>query len=436
MSLDTSPPEILRDMVANWNELEKLEFLADWRRLARPGQLAPEGDWRTWLILAGRGFGKTRSGAEWVREKVRHGAGHIGLIGPTFADVRDIMVEGESGILAVCGKCDETLDGRPNGRPLFEVTKRRITWPNGTVATLFSADEPDRLRGPQHDAIWADELCAWRYAQAAWDMAMFGLRLGRDPRICVTTTPRPIKLLKALLDDERTAVTRGTTYDNAVNLAPSFIEAVKARYGETDLGRQELKAEIVDQAEGALWDRKTIEEQRCSAYPELRRIVIGLDPPATGKATSDACGIVAAGLGHDGKAYVIADETLSRASPAQWAAKAVALYARLQADLIVAEVNQGGDMVEAVLRQVDRRVALRKVTAHESKRKRAEPVSMLYKQGEVLHAGAFPALEDEMCNFTHKGLAGGGSPDRLDALVWALGELMLGTPSVPQVRGL
>jgi phage terminase large subunit-like protein len=418
------------------SNLDSLQRLRDWAFWARPGQTEPPGDWRTWLILAGRGFGKTRAGAEWVREQVRRGAGRIALVAPTMADARDIMVRGESGLLSVCWKGDVTHAGRVTGRPHYVASRRRLVWKNGAQAMLFSAEEPERLRGPQHDALWADELCAWRHARETWDMAMFGLRLGADPRACVTTTPKPLKLIKELADDPATAVTRGTTFDNANNLAPGFIASVQAKYGETTLGRQELMGELLAEREGALWSRARLDAQRRATPADLRRIVVAVDPPAASKESSDACGIVAAGLSPDGKAHVIADASIRAAKPVAWAARAVALYETLGADLMLAEVNQGGDMVEAVIRQVEPDVALKKVHATRNKRMRAEPVAALYEQQRVTHAPGLDALEDEMCVFGPDGLASGHSPDRLDALVWAISELMLNRRGEPRVRGL
>jgi len=418
------------------SSLDSLQKLHDWAFWARHGQTEPPGDWRTWLILAGRGFGKTRSGAEWVREKVRRGAGRIALVAPTMADARDIMVRGESGILSVCWKGDYTRAGHLLGRPRYEVTRRRLVWANGAQALLFSAEEPERLRGPQHDALWADELCAWRHAQETWDMAMFGLRLGADPRACVTTTPKPLALIRQLADDPANVVTRGTTYDNAKHLAPGFIASMRSKYHGTALGRQELMGEFLAEREGALWSRDRLDAQRRETPGDLHRIVVAIDPPAGSKESSDACGIVAAGLAPDGKAHVIADASIRAAKPIVWAARAVALYETLGADLMLAEVNQGGDMVETVIRQVEPRVALKKVHATRGKRLRAEPVAALYEQARVTHAPGLDALEDEMCVFGTDGLASGRSPDRLDALVWAVSELMLSRRGEPRVRGL
>jgi phage terminase large subunit-like protein len=399
-------------------------------------QLTPDGDWKTWLILAGRGFGKTRTGAEWVREQVRRGVKRIGLIAPTIADARDIMVEGESGLLSVCGSGDTLYDGNKLlGRPKHEPARRRVRWRNGAVAMLFSAEEPERLRGPQHEILWCDELAAWRNGRRTWDMAVFGLRLGKRPRACVTTTPKPIKLIRELAAAPDTALTRGTTLDNRTHLAPGFVEAVRRRYGRTALGRQEIEGEIVNETEGALWKRATIETARGTVPADLVRVVVAVDPPASSGKRSDACGIVVAGIDAEGTGWVIADASLERAQPEQWARAAVECYRLHEADRIVAEVNQGGDMVAAVMRNIDPAVPVKSVRATRGKQIRAEPVAMLYAQGRVRHARAMPALEDEMCAFKNGALEGGKSPDRLDALVWALTELMLGGKATPRVRG-
>lgn len=386
-----------------------------WRETARPEQLAPEGEWRVWLIQAGRGWGKTRTGAEWVREQVeRHGRRRIALIGPTAADCRDVMVEGESGILSVCHK----------NRPLYEPSKRRISWSNGAIATTYSADEPERLRGPQHDAAWADEPGAWKYPTEAWDMLTFGLRLGRDPRAVATTTPRPIQLIRDLLKSPTTHVTRGSTRDNEANLAPQFMEQIVGKYAGTRLGRQELEGELLDDVPGALWQRKQLDDLRVSIHPELVRIVIPIDPAMTSGEKADETGIVPVGLGIDGHGYVLNDMSC-RMSPDGWARRAVQAYHDLQADRIIAEVNNGGDLVENVIRTVDPMVAYKAVHASRGKRVRAEPISGLYEQGKIHHVGTFTDLEDQMCNFTPDGYD--GSPDRVDSLVWGLTELMLGS---------
>lgn len=341
-------------------------------------------------------------------------ARHIALVAPTALDARSVMVEGESGLLSI---------GPPHERPCYEPSLHRLTWPNGAVATLFSADEPNRLRGPQHDLAWCDELAAWRYPQA-WDMLMFGLRLGPDPRVVVTTTPRPIRLIRGLLADPKVAVTRGRTAENRDNLAPAFLEQIIRRYEGTRLGRQELDGELLDDMPGALWTHALIDGARVTEAPDLARVVVAIDPAVSSHEGSDETGIVVAGRGHDGHGYVLADVS-GHYAPAEWARRAIALYAEHEADRIVAEVNNGGEMVEATLRVVDPNVPFTAVHASHGKVARAEPVAALYEQGRVHHLGALPQLEDQMCAFTSDGDAGGGSPDRVDALVWALTELLL-----------
>jgi phage terminase large subunit-like protein len=396
-------------------QAERLRY--DWAYRARPEQLPPPGDWRVWLLLAGRGFGKTRTGAETVRTRVASGlARRIALVGPTAADVRDVMVEGESGLLAIAPPWD---------RPVYEPSKRRLTWPSGAVATLFSADEPERLRGPQHDLAWCDELAAWRYA-AAWDMLMFGLRLGADPRAVVTTTPRPTKLIRELLADPKVVVTRGRTAENRANLAPAFLSQVVRRYEGTRLGRQELDGELLEDMPGALWQRGLIEAARVRAPSDLARVVVAIDPAASSGEGADETGIVVVGRNMAGHAYVLADIS-GRYAPAEWARAAVAACATHRADRIVAETNNGGEMVEATLRMVDANVPYGAVRASRGKIARAEPVAALYEQGRVHHVGAFAALEDQMCSFTSDfdRAVAGYSPDRVDALVWGLTELLV-----------
>jgi phage terminase large subunit-like protein len=392
-----------------------------WRAKARAEQIEPAGDWSIWLLLAGRGFGKTRTGAEWVLEQIAAGKKRIALVAPTAADARDVMVEGESGILA----CSPEWN-----RPVYEPSKRRLTWPNGAQAATYSADEPERLRGPQHDAGWCDELAAWRFPEA-WDMLQFGLRLGSRPRCIVTTTPKPTKLIRDLIarHGRDVAITRGRTADNAANLAPSFLLTVERQYGGTRLGRQELEGLLLTDTPGALWTREMIERARVRFVdlPEMRRIVVAIDPAATSGEDADESGIIVAGLGQDGKGYVLEDRS-GRYTPTEWAREAVAAYYRRGADRIVAEVNNGGEMCEACIRVIDPSVSFKAVHASRGKIARAEPVSALYEQNRVFHVGAFPALEDQMCEFSPGGMAGGGSPDHMDALVWALTELMVGAP--------
>lgn len=404
--------------------------LNDWLYAARADQLSPEGEaWRTWLVLGGRGAGKTRAGAEWVTARVlarrpEDGARaeRIALVAPTFDEARLVMVEGKSGLLAV---------QRRGERPLYEPSKRQITWANGSIAQIFSADDPDSLRGPQFDAAWCDELAKWRRAEEAWSMLSFALRLGTAPRAVVTTTPRPIPLVKRLMADTATEVTRARTADNGAFLARSFLRDMYARYGGTRLGRQELDGELIDDDPDALFRRDAIETSRVAGAPELDRIVVAVDPPAGAGRSSNACGIVCAGRGRDGRVYVLDDCSVHGLRPAQWAARVVSLYRDRQADRVVAEINQGGAMVEEVLREVDGEVSFRAVHATRGKKARAEPVAALYERGRVSHVGAFPELEDEMCQAIGRGPS---SPDRLDALVWAVTELMLRRQPEPRVR--
>lgn len=351
--------------------------------------------------------------------------GRLALIGETLGDVREVMIEGLSGIAA------SARVARPN----FEPSRRRLVWPNGATAQIFSSEDPESLRGPQFDAAWCDETGKWKHADACFDMLQFGLRVGTEPKQLITTTPRPIPLLRRLLDDPAVTVTRMKTIDNAANLADGFIAAMQARYGGTRLGRQELDGELIADREDALWSRLMVESAAAARVGETPgRIVVAVDPPASARRTSDACGIVVAGELSDGRALVMADATLRRARPTAWAQKAVALYHRYAADAIVVEVNQGGDMVSTVIHGVDASVAVKPVRATRGKWLRAEPVAALYEQGRVAHARRFPELEDEMCDFGPSGLSDNRSPDRLDALVWALTELLLGPRATPRIR--
>ncbi|UUP18906.1 DNA-packaging protein [Nitratireductor thuwali] len=386
-----------------------------------------------WLVMGGRGAGKTRLGAEWVNGLVRgltvFGGGRYGriaLVGETLGDVREVMIEGPSGILAVSR----------GGLPRYEPSRRRLLWDNGAVAQAFSSEDPDSLRGPQFDAAWCDELAKWKNAEACYDMLQFGLRLGMRPVQLVTTTPRPVPLVKRLLAGKDTTLTVMRTAENADNLASGFLAAVEDRYGGTRLGRQELDGELVEDRDDALWTRPALEGMAGAMPAALRRIVVAVDPPATSRKTSDACGLVVAGVDETGTGWVLHDGTMRAARPEAWAGRAVALYRRFDADAIVAEVNQGGEMVTSVLRTVDATVPVKPVRASRGKWTRAEPVAALYAQGRVRHAARFPELEDEMCDFGIDGLSDGRSPDRVDALVWALTELMLGREGRPRVRGL
>lgn len=426
------PPELKESFLRRVapTPTERGLLLYDWSFWGRPDQHEPPGRWNTWLILSGRGWGKSRTGAEWVRRQVEHGrCKRLALVARTAADVRDVVVEGESGILAI---------SPPWNRPEWEPSKRRLTWPNGAIATTFSADEPDALRGPQHDGAWCDELAAWRYPEA-FDMLQMGLRLGRRPRIVVTTTPRPVKLVKELLADPTTFRTRGSTYDNAGNLAATFLRQILRKYEGTRLGRQELHAEVLDDTPGALWKRDQLEALRLrfNKHPtEFLRVVVAVDPATSTGEGSNETGIVVVGLGLDGEGYVLEDAS-GTYSPAEWGARVVEVYRRWEADRVVAEANQGGNLVEsnlrvAVLKDEAGRVLARgehlpisMVHASKGKRARAEPVSALYEQGRVHHVGAFPELEDQLCGWN--ATSGEASPDRLDALVWGFTALMLGT---------
>jgi phage terminase large subunit-like protein len=414
--------------------MEALEF--EWQRWwARPRQIAPPGDWSQWALIAGRGFGKTRIGAEWVRSLMcgdtpltGGSCSHLALVAETAADAREVMIgDGKpmsdpwagSGLLQV---------HPPDFRPTYEPSKRRVTWPNGSVATIYNATEPDQLRGPQHGAAWCDELAKWRYAQETYDQLEFGLRIG-NPRICITTTPRPIKLLKTIINDPGTVLTTGATYENAANLADKFIIKIVRKYEGTRLGRQELLAEILEDVPFALWQRSVIDALRVnlSQVPQLIRIVVAIDPGTNSQGDDpDETGIIAAGLAENGHAYVL-DDVSKIYAPIEWAREAIRIYQDRRADRIVAEVNNGGEMVETTLRMVDSSVAYSPVWASRGKAIRAEPISALYEQGKVHHVGAFATLEDQMCAFTSDfdRDTAGYSPDRMDALVWALTELKI-----------
>lgn len=392
-----------------------------------------DGSPDTWLLLGGRGAGKTRTGAEWVNGLVRgfspfagHKYARLALIGETMADVRDVMIEGISGIATISR----------GDRPRFEASRRRLIWKDGQTALMFSSEDPESLRGHQFEAAWCDEVAKWRHAEDCFDMLQFGLRLGERPLQLLTTTPRPTRLLKRLLADPAVVKEHITTQENSANLATSFLAAVERRYAGTVLGRQELDGELIEDRADALWSREMLDKAATGAAGELRRIVVAIDPPASSRKTSDACGIVAAGLDGAGRAVVLADATLRGAKPQRWASQAVALFHSLQADCLLVEVNQGGEMATAVIRTVDPFVPIKAVRARRGKWLRAEPVASLYQQGRVLHAGRFAELEDEMCDFGPDGLSNGRSPDRVDALVWAVSELMPDHAAEPRIREL
>jgi predicted phage terminase large subunit-like protein len=401
---------------------------SNWKLLARPEQRPPPGDWVVWLIMSGRGWGKTRTGSEWVRQKALNPTARIALVGATAADTRDVMIEGESGILA----CSPAHD-----MPLYEPSKRRLTWKNGAQAAAYSADEADRLRGPQHSAAWGDEAAAWRYPDS-WAQLQLGMRLGR-PQTLVTTTPRPVKLIRDLLAREGrdVVVTRGKTRDNLRNLAPSFLQSIERQYGGTRIGRQELDGELLEDTPGALWSREQIDRDRVSVVPSLRRIVVAIDPAVTSGEDADETSIIVAGVDGRGDVFVL-EHASGRFQPHQWAARAIALFDKWAADRVVAEVNNGGEMVGGTIHMLDPKIPFRAVHASRGKVMRAEPVSALYEQGRVRHVGAFAALEDQMTQFTtdfDRGRAG-YSPDRVDALVWAVTDLVMGRPVPTAATGI
>ncbi|PWJ19143.1 DNA-packaging protein [Jannaschia seohaensis] len=408
------------------NALGALPWLFDFWAL--PHQVAPEGDWRTWVILGGRGAGKTRAGSEWVRAQVEGSrplmpgrARRVALVGETYEQVRDVMIEGESGILA----CTP-----PDRRPRWVAGQRKLVWPNGAEAQAFSAHDPEALRGPQFDAAWVDELAKWKRGQETWDNLQFCLRLGTDPRAVVTTTPRNVEVLKELLGRASTVSTHAPTDANRAHLARPFLEEVRAKYAGTRLGRQELDGVLLEDMEGAFWTTAALDALRVDAVPEFDRVVVGVDPAVSSGGASDETGIVVVGAVTQGppatwRAWVLADASVSAASPTEWAAAVAAAYANFGADRVVAEGNQGGEMIEAVLRQVAPFVSYRKVTARQAKGARAEPVAALYEQGRVRHRRGLGRLEDQMCRMGPGGYQGRGSPDRVDALVWAMWDAML-----------
>ncbi|MCV2868526.1 terminase family protein [Defluviimonas sp. WL0002] len=439
--LACATPEVVDEFMAGLSEgaLMSLPWLFEFWAL--PHQLAPDGAWKTWVIMGGRGAGKTRAGAEWVRAEVEGScpldpgrAKRVALVGETVEQVREVMIFGDSGIMA----CSP-----PDRRPVWEATRKRLVWPNGAVAQVFSAYEPETLRGPQFDAAWVDELAKWKRAEEAWDMLQFALRLGDHPRQVVTTTPRNVGVLKAILNNPTTVITHAPTEANKAHLAGSFLAEVQVRYAGTRLGRQELEGELLEDVEGALWTTRMIEAGRSDPPARFSRIVVAVDPAVSGKTGADECGIVVAGALTDGapetwRAWVLEDASVS-GSPLEWATAAVEAFRRHGADRLVAEVNQGGKLVESVVRQVDPLIPYRGVSAIAGKAARAEPVAALYEQGRVHHVRGLGRLEDQMCRMTVAGYEGRGSPDRVDALVWALTELLLEPASRwqrPQVRSL
>jgi phage terminase large subunit-like protein len=422
------------------NALKSLPWMFEFWAL--PHQLPPEGSWSTWVALGGRGAGKTRAGAEWVRIQLEGArpldegvCRQIALVGETYDQVRDVMVFGESGIMSCCP---------PDRKPKWEATRRRLVWPNGATATCYSASDPESLRGPQFDGAWVDELAKWKKGRETWDMLQFALRLGEHPRQVVTTTPKNAAILHEILNDVGTVSTSAPTAANAMNLAQSFLDKVTANYGGTRLGRQELDGEILTDVDGALWRLSDLDVSRVEVAPELDRIVVAVDPPTTSGENADACGIIVAGVcctgpPQDWRAYVLADLTMQSVTPNAWAEAVTVAVNEFAEDGVVAEVNQGGEMVEAVLRQHSALVPYKGVRASRGKSARAEPVAALYEQGRVFHLGGLHTLEDQMCLMSLAGFRGKGSPDRVDALVWALTDLMVEPAQNfqrPQVRTL
>jgi phage terminase large subunit-like protein len=402
--------DVQADVLDSLSDAETIALLHDWSFWARPEQLLPEGNWRYWVIKTGRGWGKTRTAAEAVRRWAQDFE-FVNIIGATADDARDIMIEGESGILRICP---------PNERPIYRRHLARLDWPSGCKSLIFTADKPDRLRGKQHEKLWGDEVASWRYLREAWDQAMFGLRLGKSPQVIVSTTPRPLALLRELIEDPRTVLVEGASHENRDNLSDAFFGEIVSKYEGTRLGRQELYGEILEDNPYALWQPGRIEELRVQALPaDLDRVVVAVDPSASGNPDSDEAGIVVAGR-RGAEAYVL-DDLSVRASPHVWASRAVQGYHRWSADRVIGEKNNGGEMVELTLRTVDPKIPYTGVWASRGKRTRAEPVAALYEQGRVHHVGMLAKLEDEMCQW----VPGEESPNRMDALVWALTELMI-----------
>lgn len=426
--LASATPDVVTEFLAGLSDNALLSLPWVFEFWALPHQLPPEGAWKSWVIMGGRGAGKTRAGAEWVRAQVEGAlpgdpgrASRVALVGETVDQVRDVMVFGDSGILA----CSP-----PDRRPKWEAGRERLVWENGATAMVYSAHNPEKLRGPQFDAAWVDELAKWPNAQNTWDMLQFALRLGAHPQQVVTTTPKNVEVLKAVLKNPSTVCTHAPTQANRANLAASFLEEVERRYAGTATGRQEMEGILLEEAEGAMWSLARLEAGRVERAPALSRIVVAVDPPVTGHAGSDECGILVVGAVTEGppqtwRAYVLEDASVKSASPDAWARAVIAAKERHGADRVVAEVNQGGDMVESIMRQIDPLVAYRAVRATRGKTVRAEPVAALYEQGRVLHLPNLGKLEDQMCLMTGTGYQGKGSPDRVDALVWALTDLIL-----------
>ena len=400
---------------------EHIQFLfTHWPFWARADQLPPKDDWFIWLILGGRGAGKTRAGAEWIRSRVegntphqRGACQHVALVGETLLAVREVMIEGPSGLRTIAPQ---------NMRPDYIASRQLLVWPNGAQAHIFSSERPDNLRGPQFDVAWCDEVAKWKHDEACWDMLQFGLRLGNKPQQVITTTPRPTKLIKRFLADSSCRISRASSHANKVHLAPGFLEELLKRYGGSPLGRQEIDAELLEEVTGALWSLDIISHYRVNQTPELKRIVVAIDPPVGSGPTADACGICVAGCDKQGHAYILEDATVQGLTPAQWSQKAVQVYHRYKADRLVAEVNQGGELVKEIILRDDPNIAYKSVRALRGKLVRAEPIAAFYERGLVHHVGVHKELEQQLCQYEGCGTS---SPDRLDALVWALTELMM-----------
>jgi len=419
-SLVNMKPEERKAFLLSLSDEETMMLEHCWYAWARPQQRLPEQAFRIWLVQAGRGWGKSRVGAETVRMWKEQGFQRIALVGITPADVRDVMILGESGLLACCPPWD---------KPEYQPTRRRVVWPNGSVASIYSGSNPEQLRGPQQEKAWCDEIFAWQYPQETWDMLMFGLRLGKDPQVVVTSTPKPYPLLKWMREQPTTLITHGSTYDNKRNLATSFFSEIVSKYEGTRLGRQEIDAEILDDNPNALWSRELIAENRVITIPILKRIVVAIDPSVTSGKDSDETGIIVAGLGKDNHGYILTDASL-KGKPIDWANAAIAEYHKWKADRMVAEGNNGGDMIELTVSSIDNTVAFKKVHASKGKVTRAEPVAALYEQHKIHHVGTFGTLEDQMCEWE----PGSDSPDHMDAMVWAITELMLTKNIIPIVN--
>ena len=420
------PPKKPRDIVKANGWVHK-----DWIALARNDQLPPKKPWQIWLLMGGRGSGKTRAGAEWVRAQVNSGARRIALIAPTYHSAREVMLEGESGLLSI---------GHKSERPTYTSSRRRLDWPNGAVGFVFSSEDPEALRGPQFEKAWADEFCTWSYPDATLSNLRLGLRLGDDPRLVVTTTPKPIRAIKALMAAKGVVTSHARTADNAANLAPSFLDIMDEAYGKTRLGRQELDGEFLEDLPGALWSRDGLASCLSARPDEFDKVIVAVDPPVTSGVRADACGIIIAGLtrgetSREDNAYILHDGTAQGLSPDAWAARVLGYWESYDADYVLVEVNQGGEMVSSILKNINPDVLLRTVYASRGKVARAEPVSALYTQGRVNHVRPFPELEDELASLgTEASIRGSKSPDRADALVWAVTDLLIGARQAPRIR--